>query len=59
MSARIAQLEERLDRLDRFIDGLHPASWAYSFWTKTRSKIFRVLKDELENPNLIRLRIVR
>jgi hypothetical protein len=59
MSARIAQLEERLDRLDRFIDGLHPASWAYSFWTKTRSKIFRVLKDELDNPNLIRLRVVQ
>lgn len=58
MSARIAQLEERLNRLDRFIEGLHPSSWAYSFWTQTRNKLFLVLKDELENPNLIRLRVI-
>lgn len=58
MSARIVQLEERLNRLDRFIEGLHPSSWAYSFWTQVRSKLFKIYKDELDNPNLIRLRVI-
>tara|TARA_E500000178_G_C16556739_1_gene545508 strand:- start:289 stop:441 length:153 start_codon:yes stop_codon:yes gene_type:complete len=47
MSARVTQLENRLNSLDKFIETLIPLTWSDNYWKAVRNHIFKMWMREM------------